>query len=56
MKLSSHPLWLAGFRPFFVLACLSGLSLPVLWVLMLQGVVAPPKAAFTIRMAFRTAS
>ena len=31
MKPLAHPLWLVGFRPFFGLACLSGLSLPVLW-------------------------
>jgi len=37
-------LWLAGFRPFFALACLSGLGLPVLWVLMLRGVVSLPFA------------
>ena len=24
MKLSAHPLWLVGFRPFFLLACLAG--------------------------------
>ena len=48
MKPSTHPLWLAGFRPFFVLACLSGLSLPVLWTLMLNGVMAPPKTSFSM--------
>ncbi len=37
-------LWLAGFRPFFALACLSGLGLPVLWVLMLRGVISLPFA------------
>lgn len=33
MKLSAHPLWLVGFRPFFSLTFLSGLALPVLWAL-----------------------
>jgi len=42
-----HPLWLVGFRPFFALACLSGLSLPVLWALMFAGVIETPAAAFT---------
>lgn len=36
-----HPLWLAGFRPFFALACLAGLSLPLWWVLMFTGAVPP---------------
>jgi uncharacterized protein involved in response to NO len=46
MKLSSHPLWLVGFRPFFALACLSGLSLPLLWVLIFLGALPAPNAAF----------
>ncbi len=37
MNLSAHPLWLVGFRPFFALAFLSGLALPVLWALMYVG-------------------
>ena len=41
---SSWPLWLVGFRPFFALAFLSGLSLPVLWVLLYAGVVPAPAA------------
>ena len=36
-----HALWLAGFRPFFLLACLSGAILPLMWVLMLGGAVSP---------------
>ena len=36
---SGHPLWLAGFRPFFALACLAGASLPLTWVLMLSGIL-----------------
>lgn len=47
MKLSAHPLWLVGFRPFFMLACLSGLSLPVLWALFFSGVVSPPATSFS---------
>ncbi len=46
MKLSAHPFWLAGFRPFFALACLSGLSLPMLWVLIFLGVLPAPESAF----------
>lgn len=37
MKLARHPLWDMGFRPFFALACLSGLSLPLLWALVYSG-------------------
>ncbi|HUW26654.1 MAG TPA: NnrS family protein [Gallionella sp.] len=48
MKLSAYPLWLVGFRPFFILACLSGLSLPILWVLFFSGAVAPPDASFSV--------
>jgi len=47
MNLSAHPLWLVGFRPFFALACLSGLSLPLLWVLIFLGILPAPDAAFT---------
>lgn len=48
MKLSAHPLWLVGFRPFFALAFLSGLSLPVLWVLLFAGVVPAPSTSFSM--------
>ncbi len=37
-----HPLWLVGFRPFFLLACLAGALLPPVWVLMWSGALAPP--------------
>ena len=47
MKLSAHPLWLVGFRPFFFLACLSGLSFPLLWALMFTGVIPPPRTSFS---------
>ena len=46
MKPVHHPLWLVGFRPFFALACLSGLSLPSLWVLIHLGILAAPDASF----------
>ena len=47
MKLSAHPLWLVGFRPFFLLACLSGASLPILWALMFTGVLPAPEGRFS---------
>lgn len=37
-----HPLWLVGFRPFFALACLAGLTLPILWALVFAGRLSPP--------------
>lgn len=42
MRFSEHPLWLVGFRPFFALACLSGMALPLAWTLLFTGVVTPP--------------
>jgi len=48
MKLSAHPLWLVGFRPFFSLACLSGLSLPVIWTLLFAGLIPAPANSFSI--------
>ena len=47
MKLSAHPLWLVGFRPFFALACLSGLSLPILWALFFSGALPAPATSFS---------
>jgi uncharacterized protein involved in response to NO len=47
MSFATHPLWLVGFRPFFALACLSGLSLPVLWALIFSGLLTPPSAPFS---------
>ncbi|MBD5800997.1 NnrS protein [Azoarcus sp. Aa7] len=47
MKLVAHPLWLVGFRPFFSLACLAGLSLPLLWALMFSGALPAPAGRFT---------
>jgi uncharacterized protein involved in response to NO len=47
MKFSAHPLWLVGFRPFFALACIAGLSLPVLWSLIFMGAISKPEGSFT---------
>ena len=47
MSFSAHPLWLVGFRPFFALACLSGVVLPILWALIFAGVIAAPGGAYT---------
>jgi uncharacterized protein involved in response to NO len=43
-----HPLWLVGFRPFFALACLSGLSLPILWVAIFTGQLALPPGSLSM--------
>ncbi len=48
MKLQTHPLWLVGFRPFFSLACLSGLSLPIVWALLYNGIMHEPLLPFSI--------
>ena len=45
--ISKHPLWLVGFRPFFILACLSGLSLPLIWSLMFSGTLPMPPTTFS---------
>jgi uncharacterized protein involved in response to NO len=42
MNFSAHPFWLAGFRPFFTLACIAGLALPPLWVLVYLGALPAP--------------
>ncbi len=42
MSISAHPFWLVGFRPFFTLACLSGLGLPLLWALVYLGSLPAP--------------
>lgn len=42
-----HPLWLVGFRPFFSLACLAGLSLPIAWILIFKGVLPAPAKDFS---------
>ena len=43
----AHPLWLVGFRPFFALACLAGLSLPIAWILIFKGVLPAPAQHFS---------
>ena len=45
--IEKHPLWLVGFRPFFILACLSGLSLPMIWALMFSGTLPMPATTFS---------
>ena len=45
--IEKHPLWLVGFRPFFILACLSGLSLPLIWSLMFSGTLPMPPTTFS---------
>lgn len=42
-----HSLWSVGFRPFFALACLAGLSLPLWWVLVYTGAVPAPGYSVT---------
>jgi uncharacterized protein involved in response to NO len=37
--MSSHPIFTAGFRTLFPLACLAGLALPLFWVLIFTGAV-----------------
>ena len=48
MNFSALPLWQAGFRPFFALACLSGLLLPPLWIALFAGYLPPPRISFSI--------
>ncbi len=40
------PVWLVGFRPFFIATCLSGALLPLLWVALYSGAIALPAPAF----------
>lgn len=40
-----HPLWLVGFRPFFSLACLAGIVLPLLWILIFSGKISLPQGS-----------
>jgi uncharacterized protein involved in response to NO len=48
MRFLTHPVWLVGFRPFFSLACLSGLSLPIVWALLFNGAIPAPSLPFSI--------
>lgn len=34
-----HPLWLVGFRPFFLLGCVAGALLPFAWVLVFSSIL-----------------
>ncbi|MFZ2974033.1 MAG: NnrS family protein [Ferribacterium limneticum] len=47
MRFSTHPFWLVGFRPFFTLACLAGMILPVAWALIFSGAIEAPVASFS---------
>ena len=47
MQFIRHPLWLAGFRPFFSLAFLSGLTLPLLWAAIFNGSIQAPPTLVT---------
>ncbi len=47
MGLSSHPLWLVGFRPFFTLACLAGMFMPLAWALVYSGTLPAPGGRIT---------
>lgn len=44
MKSVPQALWLVGFRPFFLLACLAGMTLPMLWALVFTGHLGLPAA------------
>lgn len=46
MRFSTHSLWLVGFRPFFTLACLAGMTLPVAWALIFGGQLPAPAGPF----------
>lgn len=48
VNLSKHPVWLVGFRPFFILTGLSGLTLPVIWALMFAGAIGLPHSGYSI--------
>lgn len=48
MKSTSHPFWSVGFRPFFTLAILSGMLLPVLWAMIYSGVAPAPVQSFSV--------
>lgn len=48
MNFSALPVWQAGFRPFFMLACLCGLLLPPLWTAVYAGLLPLPLASFSI--------
>lgn len=43
-----HPLWLVGFRPLFTLACISGATLPLLWLLIYSGKLSPQAWSYSV--------
>ena len=47
MQFSTHPVWLVGFRPLFLLACLAGAILPPLWALIFSSYLPAPVTRFT---------
>ncbi|MEN9879550.1 MAG: hypothetical protein RIQ55_196 [Pseudomonadota bacterium] len=40
------PVWLVGFRPFFTATCITGALFPLLWVLVVSGVITVPNPVF----------
>jgi uncharacterized protein involved in response to NO len=48
MKPSAHPFWSVGFRPFFTLVILAGMTLPMLWALIYAGIIPAPAHTFSI--------
>lgn len=48
MKFSNHPVWLVGFRPFFLLAMLSGIVFPIAWALIFNNEIQIPTYRFSI--------
>ena len=48
MSFSGHPVWAAGFRPFFTLACLAGALLPPLWIAVYAGWLVPSLGSVSI--------
>ncbi|MBL7669399.1 MAG: NnrS family protein [Bdellovibrionaceae bacterium] len=46
-QLLKHPLWLVGFRPFFLLAIFSGIIFPIIWVLNFGGRLPLPNQMLT---------
>lgn len=50
MTFLQHPLWLVGFRPFFLLGCAAGAALPLIWALAFSGhdfLPSPPVSSLT---------
>lgn len=45
--MKSSTLWLLGFRPFFILAMLAGIVLPMLWALIYTGTISVPATSFS---------